>query len=72
MNKPDGAERRYPKIGVKLRGEEGDAFAVLLLVAASLRRAGVPAAEITEFRKQATAGDYSHLMLTCTQWVNVR
>jgi hypothetical protein len=72
MNKPNGAARRYPKLRVKLRGEEGDAFAVLLLVAATLRRAGVPAAEITEFRKQATAGDHAHLMLTCSQWVNLR
>ena len=42
---------------MKLRGEDGDAFAVLLLVAATLRRAGVPAAEITEFanrRRPAT------------------
>jgi hypothetical protein len=72
MNKPNGAPRRYPKIRLKLRGEEGDAFALLLLVAATLRRAGVPAAEITEFRKQATAGDHAHLMLTCSQWVNLR
>ena len=72
MNNPDGAERRYPKIRVKLRGEERDAFALLLLVAATLRRAGVPAAEITKFRKQATAGDHAHLMLTCSQWVDLR
>ena len=72
MNKPDGAEKRYPQIRVRLRGEEGDSFALLLLVAATLRRAGVPVAEITEFRKQATAGDHAHLMLTCGQWVNLR
>jgi hypothetical protein len=72
MNKPNDAARRYPKIRVKLRGEEGNAFALLLLVAAALRRAGVPAAEITEFRKQATASDHARLMLTCGQWVNLR
>jgi hypothetical protein len=72
MAKPNIAERRYPKIRVKLRGGEDDAFALLLLVAATLRRAGVPTAEITEFRKQATAGDHAHLLLTCAQWVNLR
>lgn len=63
-------EPKYPNITVKLVGEDGNAFAILGRVAHALRRAGVSADEIANFRKEATSGDYDHLLQTCMRWVD--
>ncbi len=62
---------RYPKIHVRLVGTDGNAFAILGRVTNALREACVPGEEREEFLTQATAGDYDHLLATCSRWVTV-
>jgi len=63
---------KYPKIKVKLVGEDGNAFAILGRVKAALRQGGVPPEECAAFMKEAMGGDYNHLLATCMEWVDVR
>ena len=63
---------KYPKIKVKLVGKDGNAFAILGSVATAMREAKLEESEIKEFRKEATSGDYNHLLRTCMEWVDVR
>ncbi len=65
-------ETKYPDIEVQLSGEDGNAFAILGRVQRALRQADVPAEEIDQFRKEATSGDYDHLLQTCMRWVEVQ
>ena len=63
---------RYPAITVQLTGQDGNAFAVLGRVFRALRAAGIGEAEVAEFHRQATSGDYAHLLRTCMKWVDVQ
>lgn len=62
---------KFPEIKVKLVGTDGNAFAILGRVCKAMRRAGLPPAEIDEFTKQATSGDYDFLLGTCMEYVDV-
>jgi hypothetical protein len=62
---------RYPDVRVSLVGEDGNAFAILGRVQKELRRASVEPEEIQEFVREATAGDYDHLLQTAMAWVDV-
>lgn len=62
---------KYPDIDVELVGSDGNAFAVLGKLHRALRRAGVPAEQVSEFLAEATSGDYDHLLQTTMRWVNV-
>jgi len=62
---------KYPKIHVKLVGEDGNAFSILGRVQGAMRRAKVPKDEIKAFQKEATSGDYDHLLATVMKWVDV-
>lgn len=62
---------KYPKIKVTLTGTDGNAFAVLGKVAGEMRRAKIDQAEIDAFLKEAKSGDYTHLLATCMDWVDV-
>lgn len=63
---------RYPDIEVQLVGMDGNAFAIVGRVQRALRMAGVPGEEINEFHREATSGDYQHLLRTCMKWVSVQ
>jgi hypothetical protein len=63
-------EVKYPHIKVKLVGEDGNAFAIMGRVSKAMRRADVPKSEIDQFYKEATSGDYNHLLQTCMSWVD--
>lgn len=63
---------KHPKVKVKLVGLNGNAYVLLAAVRQGLRKAKVPTEEIQEFLKEATSGDYDHLLLTCMNWVDVR
>jgi len=63
---------KYPKVKVKLVGEDGNAFAILGRVMGALRKAGVPKEKIDEFLTEAQSGNYDHLLQTCMHWVKVR
>ena len=62
---------KHPEVEVQLTGTDGNAFAVLGHVQKAMRRAGVPAEEISQFVGEATSGDYNHLLATCMAWVEV-
>jgi hypothetical protein len=62
---------RHPDIKVKLVGEDGNAFAILGCCQRAARQAGLPKSEIDEFRREATSGDYDHLLQTCIRWFEV-
>jgi len=64
-------EPKYPNIEVELVGADGNAFAVLGKITRALRRNGVDPVEITEFKNEATSGDYNHLLQICMKWVTV-
>lgn len=62
---------RQTGIKVKLVGEDGNAFAILGRVRAALRRNGESPEFIQAFTKEATSGDYYHLLATCMKVVQV-
>lgn len=58
-------------ITVQLVGEDGNAFAILARVDRALKNAGASKPDRERFYQEATAGDYDHLLSTCSKWVNV-
>ena len=62
---------KYPNVTVQLTGEDGNAFFIIGKVQRALRAAGVANHVVADYVDEATAGDYDHLLLTTTQWVNV-
>lgn len=64
-------EPKYPEIEVQLSGQDGNAFAIMGNVSGALRRAGVPKAEVDEYVKESTSGDYDNLLQTAMKWVVV-
>lgn len=62
---------KYPNISVRLSGKDGNAFNILSKIRIALRRAGVSEEEINQFTKEATSGDYNHLLLVCGEWINI-
>lgn len=61
----------YENVTVKLVGEDGNAFAILGRVQSALRRGGASQEAIADFVKEATEGDYDHLLRTVLKYVNV-
>ena len=65
--RPTGPKTR---IHVKLVGEDGNAFAILARVRSALRRGG--RSDLVEpFTKEATSGNYTHLLATVMEYVEV-
>lgn len=62
-------ETKFPNITVKLVGEDGNAFAILGRVRLAMKLAGVSSDDIDAFTKEATSGDYDHLLRTVMRWV---
>lgn len=62
---------KYPDVTVELVGEDGNGFAILAIVRKALKKAGVPSGEIEAFTREATAGDYDHLLQTVMATVEV-
>ena len=50
-----------------LIGVDGNAFAILGRVRQALRRGGESREFIEAFTKEATSGDYNHLLCTCME-----
>jgi len=63
---------KHPEVTVTLAGEDGNAFSIIGRVRHAMRRAELPDEEIAEFTREATAGDYDHVLQTCMKWVDVR
>lgn len=62
---------KYPEICVQLVDLDGNAFAVLGRCLQAMRRAHIPQEERDKFYKEATSGDYNHLLATCMEWFNI-
>lgn len=60
---------KYPHIHVRLVGEDGNAFSILARVRRALSHGGVSHAEVDKFVKDATRGNYDHLLCTVMDWV---
>ena len=65
------SEVKYPEIMVQLVGLDGNAFSILARCRAAMKRVHCSEAEINEFTKEATSGDYNHLLATCMEYFNV-
>jgi len=63
-------EPKYTDVTVQLTGRDGNAFSILGAVRKALRRAGHEDAA-DDFFKEATTGDYNHLLQTAMKFVNV-
>lgn len=63
---------KYPHVTVRLSGSDGNAFAIVGAVRAALGRSGVPKDAIDAFAREATAGDYDHLLQVTMSTVNVK
>ena len=63
---------KYPKITVKLIGNDGNAFAIMGAVKQALRRGGVSQEEQDLYITESTSGNYDNLLVTAMKWVNVK
>jgi len=64
-------EPKFPAVKVNLVGQDGNAFAIVGRASAAARRGGVPQQEIKDFQREATSGDYDHLLMTIMKWFDV-
>jgi hypothetical protein len=64
-------EVKYPNVSVDLIGRDGNAFLILGRVMKEMRRGGVSAEGIEDFRKDATSGDYDNLLRVVMNYVRV-
>ncbi len=62
---------KYPQVHVQLVGLDGNAFSVLSRCLEEMRRAKLSPEEREAFHKEATSGDYNHLLATCMEWFDV-
>jgi hypothetical protein len=64
-------EPKYPHIMVQLTNADGNAYAILGRVLQALRRAEVPEDARQAFQREATSGNYDHLLQVVMRWVTV-
>lgn len=64
------AKPKYPKVHVKLTGQDGNAFFILGRVGQAMKRAGLTQAQVDEYHAEATAGDYDHLLAVTMNYVS--
>lgn len=58
----------YPRVKVKLSGEDGNAFAIIARCCNAARRAGLSRSDLDAFRLEATSGDYDNVIATAMRW----
>ena len=58
-------------VRVELAGPSGNAFCVLGAMRRALRNAGLGSAEIDEYFRRATSGDYENLLAVSREYVNL-
>ena len=61
---------KYPQVKVQLVGKDGYAYFILGRIGRAMRAAGLSKEVRDQFRKEATSGDYDHLLRTCMEWVD--
>jgi hypothetical protein len=62
---------KYPEIEVTISGHDGNAFAIMSRIQATMRRAGVPKEELDQYLAESMSGDYDNLLRTASSWVTV-
>jgi hypothetical protein len=72
--KQEAYEMKGPltKPTVKLIGEDGNSFSIMGGVKQSLRRADADKEYIDQYLKDATSGDYDHLLFVSMEYVEVK
>lgn len=60
----------FPHVEVQLTGEDGNGFMIMGRVAKAMRRAGLQA-EADLYIKEASSGNYDHLLQTTMKYVSV-
>jgi hypothetical protein len=63
---------KFPKVKVKLVGEDGNAFSIMGRVVAAMRKAKCSNEDIKAYQTAATSGDYSNLLRVTMDTVSVR
>ena len=61
----------YKSVIANMYDVDGNAMAIIGTVTKALRRAKAPKVVIDTFFKEATSGDYEHVLKTCSDWVTV-
>jgi hypothetical protein len=56
---------------VKLIDQDGNAFSIMGNIKRALKRAGADKEYIDEYLREATSGDYNHLLNVSMKYVNV-
>lgn len=56
--------KKQPQVCLNLVGIDGNAFAILGAFQKAARQQGVAKTEVDEVVKEATSGDYNHLLVT--------
>ena len=60
---------KYPQVKFSLSGSDGNAFMIIGGVRKAMRRAGVSDEEIEAFSKEASSGNYDHVLQTVMKTV---
>lgn len=62
-----------PKYNIKVRltGKNGNAFNLMGIVTAALKKANVPKVETDKFLEEAMSGNYQNLLRVCGKWVHM-
>lgn len=63
---------KFPKVKVKLVGEDGNAFSIMGRVVEAMRKAKCSDEDIKAYRTAATSGDYNNLLRVTMDTVSVR
>lgn len=53
---------KYPKVKVRLTGQDGNAFFILGRVQSAMKKANISKEEIDKFIQEAESGDYDNLL----------
>lgn len=64
-------ENEKEKPTVNLSESNGNAFSIIVKIRRVLVKAGYSRERIEEFSKEATSGDYDHVIQTAMKWCDV-
>ena len=67
MNK----EPLFPNVKINLLGPDGNAYAIMGIIARILRQMGKPQSEINEVLKEMMSSDYKHLCEIASNYVTL-
>ena len=56
---------------VKMIGQDGNAFSIMGNIQRALKRSGADKEYIDKYIKEATSGDYNHLLTVSMKYVNI-